>query len=341
MAESIQHRIALPKAKTVNFRQMIVTNALAIGLILMMFIFGGQNPLFWTASNFRDIALQGSVLGIVAVAGALVILTGYMDLTVGSTLALGAVVTGTLIVNSGWNPFVAAGIGVLAGAVVGAVQGLLTTYFGLSAIIVTLGMLTAIRGLAFFITAAPVYGFGETFGQIGHGTVAGIPIPVLIAAAVFLVGTVFLSYTPGGRHVYAIGVNKEAAYLSGVAVRRLPFTLYILSGASAALGGVIMAARLDSAPPGSLGTGFELDVLTAILLGGVAFTGGRGSIPGVLLGVVFLGVLQNGLTLMNVSYFWQLAAKGSSLVFAAGLDLVSTQLALGGVKRKKATLRDG
>jgi ribose transport system permease protein len=133
---------------------------------------------------------------------------------------------------------------------------------------------------------------------------------------------------PGGRHVYAIGVNPEAAYLSGIPIRRVPFILFALSGASAALAGLIIASRLDSAPTSSLGVGFELTVLTAVLLGGVAFNGGRGSLLGVFAGVLFLGVLQNGLALLNVPFAWQSVTAGGALILSVGLDALTTRLGL-------------
>lgn len=308
-------------------RRAIVRNALVLALIVMMIAFGFLSPYFWTIGNLRNIALQSAILGIVSVTGALVILTGYLDLAVGSTLALGGVIVGVLMTRAGLDPAIAIVAALSAGALVGMTQGFLTAYLSFSPIIVTLGMLTVVRGVAFFITPDPVYGFPDSFNVLGQGSVAGIPIPVLFAVAAFVVGGVFLATMPGGRHVYAIGVNREAAYLTGIPVRRLPFLLYVMSGVSAAFGGVLMAARLSSAPPGTLGTGFELSVLTAVLLGGIAFTGGRGSIGGVLVGVIFLGVLQNGLVLLNVDYFWQLVSQGGALIVAATLDVVGTRLA--------------
>lgn len=307
-------------------RRVVVRNALVLALIVMMVVFGVLSPYFWTIANIRNVALQSAILGIVAVSGALVILTGYLDLAVGSTLALGGVVAGVLVVRAGVDPAVAVVAAVVAGGLVGVAQGFMTCYLSFSPIIVTLGMLTVVRGLAFFVTPDPVYGFPESFDVLGQGSVVGVPIPVLFAAAAFMLGGVFLARMPGGRHVYAIGVNREAAYLTGIPVRRLPFLLYVISGVSAAFGGVLMAARLNSAPPGTLGSGFELSVLTAVLLGGIAFTGGRGSIGGVLIGVIVLGVLQNGLVLLNVDYFWQLVSQGGALIVAATLDVVGTRL---------------
>ena len=300
-------------------------NVLVIGLLGLMIFFGIKAPSFWTIDNMRGIALESAILSIVAVAEALLILSGFVDLSVGSVLGLGGVVAGLVITHGHGGTVVAVLAGVGIGAAIGALNGFLCTYMGLSAILVTLGTLTAVRGSTLLVTSLPVFGFGSAFDYLGVGKVLGIPIPAVIAIVVFLVGGVYLALTPGGRHVYAIGVNREAAYLSGIPVRRIPFMLFVFCGAAAALGGVLYAARLDSAPPGTLGVGFELNVLTAVLLGGVAFEGGRGNMVGVLLGVLLLGVLQNGLTLLDVNSFWQQVADGCALVLAAGLDVMSSR----------------
>ncbi|MCW2491114.1 MAG: ptative permease component of transporter [Frankiales bacterium] len=312
-------------------------NVLLVGLIGLSIFFGFKSPQFWTLTNIRSIGLTSAVLAIVAVAEALLILSGYVDLSIGSVLGLGGVVAGLLTVNHHAAPVIAVGVALLVGAGIGAVNGWLCTYLGLSPLLVTLGALTAVRGATLLVTSLPVFGFGTAFDSLGVGTIAGIPVPVVIAAAIFAIGALYLGLTPGGRHVYAIGVNPEAAYLSGIQIKRLPFTLFVLCGAAAALGGVLFAARLDSAPPGTLGVGFELSVLTAVLLGGVAFEGGRGNMIGVLLGVLFLGVLQNGLTLLNVTDFWQQVANGVALVVAAGLSVLSTRAsgALGGGRKNR------
>lgn len=306
-------------------RRFIAQNALFGGLIVMMIIFATQSSVFLTTGNLRDVAVQVSILGIVAVTSAILLLAGGVDLSIGATLAMGAVVTGKLI-TVGWDPVAASLMGVLAGGGIGVVNGFLCAYLRFSPIVVTLGMLTAVRGAAYFVERNPTSGFGDSFGWLGRGTVVGVPVLILIAAGTFIVGGIFLRLMPWGRHVYAIGVNPEAAYLSGVRVRLVPFLLYVATGLSAGLGGVLLASRLNTASPATLGIGFELDVLTAVLLGGVAFGGGRGSLFGVLVGVIFLGILANGLVLMNVFPFVQLLVKGLALVGAAGLDALGTRV---------------
>jgi len=311
-----------PRALLQRARQRAAAHALLLGTIALLVVFWVLNDSFLTVDNFRNILIQASVISVVAVPMALLLIGGKVDLSVGSTLALGAVTTGLLITHDvAIAPAIAAGV--LAGALVGVVNGLLVEVWDLSPIIVTLGALTAVRGLALTLAPDPVFGFPDGFLALGDNELLGVPYLVLIAAAVFLLGGAVLSRMPVGRHIYAIGVNGEAAYLSGVRVRRIGIALFVATGAAAGLAGVMLAARLGSAPSGALGLGFELDVLTAVILGGVAFAGGRGTITGVLLGVLFLGVLQNGLTLENVPAATALMVKGAVLVAAAGLDRVA------------------
>ena len=293
-------------------------NALLLALGLLVLFFASQNDRFVSFDNFRLVALQVSIMGIVSVPLALLLISGGIDLSVGSIIGLGGMTSASLL-HSGTPVTVAVLAGVLAGAAVGVANGGLSIFTKLSPIVVTLGALAAVRGLTFYISAVPIFGFPDSFTNLGSGRILGVPILVLIAAGVFVIGYVFLNRTPWGQHVYAFGVNSEAARLAGISTRVLPFMLYVATGAAAGLGGSLLVARLNSATPGTLGLAFEIDVLTAILLGGVAFGGGRGRLSGVLVGVVFLGVLTNGLVLLDVRSFTQTLLKGIALVAAAGL----------------------
>lgn len=210
----------------------------------------------------------------------------------------------------------------------GLINAIASPLFGLSAFITTLGTLTAVRGVAQLVNPLGANNFGGGFGLLGVGTFLAVPIAVWIAAAGLVIGALFLVFTPAGRHVYAIGVNPRAAHLSGVNVKRMPFILYLVSGAAAGLAGAITVARLNSAPAGQLGLGFELTVLTAILLGGVALTGGEGSMFGVLVGVLFLGILNNSLVQLGVTSFWQNVASGVALVAAIAIGAGTHRLRL-------------
>jgi ribose/xylose/arabinose/galactoside ABC-type transport system permease subunit len=307
----------------INF---LVNNALLVGLIGLCAFFAAQASTFLTVGNVKNIAVNSSILAVVVVPLAMLVIAGQLDLSVGSNVGLTAVITCLAVLN--WHFGVAAAmiLGILVGGGVGAVNGLLCAVLGFSPIIVTLGMLGAIRGATLLITDQALFGLGGVFTTLGSGEVVGVPVLVLFAAGAFLLGSAFLTLTPWGRHVYAVGVNPQAAYLSGLAVRALPFWLYVATGACCGIAGILFASRLGGASPADVGIGMEISALTAILLGGVAFAGGRGKLSTVFVAVVFLGVLQDGLVLMNVAPFVEQLAQGLVLVAAAGLDVAAMTL---------------
>jgi ribose transport system permease protein len=232
---------------------------------------------------------------------------------------------GIYLEDNGGNAFTGVLIAVGIGAAVGGLQGLLATKLTLAPIIITLGFYTGVRGLVFVVSDGKVKSdFGDTFSEIGRGTFPGtdLPNPIIIAATLLVVGWIVHTRTKWGRHVVALGVNSEAARRAGISLYWLPFLLYVAAGAAAGLAAVITASRLDATPP-TLGEGFEIDVLSAVLLGGVAFGGGKGSMVGVAAGVLFIGFLNNGLLLMGAPPFWLRVSSGAALVAAAALDGVS------------------
>jgi ribose/xylose/arabinose/galactoside ABC-type transport system permease subunit len=298
-----------------------------IGLIALFVALGAPN--FLTFGNVSDIVRLSAPIMIVAVPMAFLLIMGYVDLSIGSTQALAAVVTGLLITIVGAPPVVALLGGVVAGAGVGAVNGIFITRLGLSPIIVTLGMLTAVRGIALLLAPSSIYAFfDDSFAAVSYTGVFGIPYYGIAAAVVVVAGAFILAWSPIGRHALAIGVNEEAAFLSGINSRRVILSAFVVTGAMAGVAGVMYALLLNSAPSGSLGILFELDVLTAVMLGGVAFNGGRGTIRGVVLGVLFLAVLQNGLILLNVPTSFGMVIKGAALIFAASLDRATLRAVL-------------
>jgi len=306
-----------------SWTEIALRFALLIALVLLAAYFSAASGLFLSAGNVENILLSSSVLLIIAVPQAVLVIMGYVDLSVGSIVGLTGVVMGLLIVDHGFNPWLAMLVALVLGAVAGTINGFLVAYTKLSPIVVTLGTLQLFRGLTEGVSRNPPSGFGDVIGIFGNGTFFKIPIAVCISLLVFAAGAVFLYRAAPGRHVYAIGVNSEAAFLSGLSTKRLPLMWYALIGLASGVGGILLAARLDAAPPTTLGNGLELTVLTAVLLGGVAFSGGRGTMLGVLLGVLFLGVLSNGMTLTNVPFWAQSIATGVALVVAAGLDELS------------------
>jgi ribose/xylose/arabinose/galactoside ABC-type transport system permease subunit/ABC-type branched-subunit amino acid transport system ATPase component len=299
---------------------------LFVALILLSLYFSASTGSFFTRSNILVVLEQVSVLGMVAVPGAMLLVSGNLDLSVGSVAGLSAAMFGTFDKIFHW-PTLLAAIGALAvGALWGTMNGALISYLGFSPVIVTLGGFAGAAGLAQTITSDVTRsGFGNAFDNLGDGTLAGIPLPVIIFFAVFLIGAYIWYETRTGRHLIAIGANKDAATALGVASKRLPFVIYVLSGTAAALGGLILTAQLDGASV-QIGVGLELQVLTAILLGGVAFNGGRGSLWGTLAGILFIGVLDDGLILINVGPYVADLAVGAALVVAAALDVLYQRL---------------
>jgi ribose/xylose/arabinose/galactoside ABC-type transport system permease subunit/ABC-type branched-subunit amino acid transport system ATPase component len=300
-------------------------NALFYALAALVVYFSFASSNFLSTSNLEVILLNVAILGIVAVPGAMLVLAGYVDLSVGSAAVLCAVVFGKLF-EAGLAPGFCFVLALLTGTLWGLIQGYLVAYLGLSPIVVSLGGLAGLRGLALWISDAFVtQGFGDAISTLGNGSLLGLPVPVWIFFASFALGGYVWFRTPWGRHFTAIGADASAAHALGIDTRRLPLALYAASGTAAALGGLILMAQLDAASL-SIGEGLELSVLTAILLGGVAFVGGRGSLFGVLMGVLFIGVLENGLLLVNVSAYLVNVAIGTALVLAAGLDVIYRRL---------------
>jgi ribose transport system permease protein len=300
-------------------------NGLFFALILIVAFFATRSDRYLTGSNLHIVLLQVSVTGIIAIVGAMLIMAGYVDLAVGSIAVLAGVVFGELMA-SGWSALPAVGVALLVGLGWGLATGYLVAYLGFSPVVVTLGGLAGARGVAEILSKGfTKYGFGPGFAKLGNGEFLGIDTPVWLFLIVFLLGAYAWYQTPLGRHVTAIGAERAAAHSLGVATRRIPFLLYGASGLAAALGGLIVTSQLDASSL-SIGINLELSVLSAILLGGVSFTGGRGSLFGVLLGVLFIGALDNGLVQMNVGPYFQRAAVGLALVLAAALDVVYQRL---------------
>jgi ribose transport system permease protein len=300
-------------------------NGLFFALVLLVLFFWLSSDRFMTGANIAVILQQVSVEGLIAIPGAMLVLSGFVDLSIGSVAVLSAVVFGEAMqAGLGLAPSVL--FGLAAGTLWGAFNGYLIAYLGFSPIIVTLGGLAGARGLSELITKGfTVFGFGPTFAQLGNGTLLSVPVPVWIYTVAFVVGAHVWYQTPFGTHMAAIGGARDAARALGIKTRLLPFWLYVASGFASAIGGLILTSELDGASV-SLGLGMELNVLTGILLGGIAFTGGRGSLFGVLFGTIFIGALTNGLIQINVSPYFQQVAVGMALVFAAGLDVLYQRL---------------
>jgi ribose transport system permease protein len=277
------------------------------------------SPYFLTPANLLNVLRQVSINAILALGMTVVIVKGGIDLSVGSLLALaGALAAGLSL--SGLPPALAMGAGIGMAVALGALQGLLVAYAGLPPFIVTLAGLTVFRGFTLVYTdGRPITGLPEAFLFLGNGTLLGLPVPVAIMGFFLLLTHLLLGQTSWGRYLYAIGGNEEAARLSGVPVARIKVFAYAYSGLAAGLAALVLTGRLNSAQP-TAGTGFELDAIAAAVVGGTSLAGGRGTAWGTFLGALIIGVLNNGMNLLNVSSFYQLIAKGVVIVLALLVD---------------------
>ncbi|MGK5508606.1 ABC transporter permease subunit [Brevibacillus formosus] len=288
-------------------------------LLLMCTLLAFVAPNFLDVGNMLNVLKQVSIIAILAAGMTIVILTGGIDLSVGSTVALSGVIS-VMMSNAGVNPFLAMAVGIFSGYTVGVINGYFTAKANLPSFIVTLGSFTYVRGLAYVISGGyPILLQSSVFKFIGSGSIFGIPAPIYIMLIVYLVMMFVLKNTVFGRHVYAIGGNMEAARLTGIKVQRVLISVYSISGLLAGLAGVVLAGRLFSGQP-TAGIGYELDAIAAVILGGTSFTGGVGRVQGTIIGVLIMGVISNGLTLLDVNYYWQLVVKGAVIVIAVLLD---------------------
>jgi ribose transport system permease protein len=294
-----------------------------IGLVIFSIIISVMNERFMTSSNILNILRQTSINSIIAAGMTFVIITGGIDLSVGSTLALSGAVAAFLI-STGTPPAIALLAALLVGASIGFLNGIAITKGKLQPFIVTLATMTVFRGATMVFTDGKPISAGyekgaEFLSTLGNGYVMGIPIPIIIMIVVFLIGYYVLTQTTFGRYVYSLGGNEEATKLSGVNTDRMKVIVYSISGFLAALAGIIITARLSSAQP-TAGSGYELDAIAAVVLGGTSLAGGVGSILGTVTGALIIGVLNNALNLMNVSSYYQLLAKGVVILIAVLLD---------------------
>lgn len=307
-----------------RIREVVLDYVIVIALVVMSIYYAIDARGFATLANFTNILNQNSVYIILAVGMTLVILTGGIDLSVGSILALSAVVCADVakrtdglswgIIPVTW--LVALGIG----SALGAFNGTMVVAFRLPPFIATLAMMTMARGAAnIYCDARPIGHLPEQFKLIGTGSLATIPVPVFIMAALSAAIFVITRYTVFGRYVYAVGGNEEAARLSGINVKGVKFWVYVVSGMFSGICGIILASRLGSGDP-KLGLMYELIAIAAVVLGGTSLMGGRGSVIGTIFGALFMGVLENGLLLKGVPTFYQWVVKGLVILIAVVVD---------------------
>ena len=312
--------------KNIDLKEFLIKYKSLVGLLVLITIVTILSPSFLSTKNIFNILRQTSVNGIIAAGMTFVILTGGIDLSVGSILAISGAVCASLLA-SGQNIIIAVLAALIIGAMVGFLNGFIITKGKLQPFIATLATMTILRGLTLVYTdGKPItLGSGDLaikFGQIGGGKIFGIPTPALIMILVFAICTFVLKNTQMGRYTYALGSNEEATKLSGLNTDKIKIAVYTISGILASVAGIIITSRLFSAQP-TAGDGYELDAIAAVVLGGTSLTGGRGKITGTIIGALIIGVLSNALNILDVSSYYQMMVKGAVILVAVLLDIKS------------------
>ena len=317
------------------YKQNISRFQSLIALFLLCLVLGFLSEKFFTTANGVNVLRQVAVNICIATGMTLIVLTGGIDLSVGSVLALCGAIAAGLLKNGIGIPSVDLYIGftvlgvvlvsLFVGGLLGLINGFVITRFKVPSFVATLSMLTIARGLTMLYTGGhPISNLGPDFAVLGSGTFIGIPVPVWMAVIVVLLAVFLTRQTRLGRYIYAIGGNETAAKFSGIRINRIKLIVYSIGAALAALGGIIVTSRLDSAQPNA-GLSYELDAIAAVVIGGTSLHGGRGSIWGTVTGAIIIGVLNNGLVLLNVSPFWQQVVKGLVILLAVIIDRMNTK----------------
>ncbi len=321
-----------------DITRLLLEGRAFFALIAIIVIFSILSPYYFTLNNFLIMASHVAIFGLLSVGMLLVILNGGIDLSVGSTLGLAGVVAGFFMQGVTLDAFgvilyppvwVVVILTCALGALVGLVNGVLISLFKVPAFVATLGVMYVARGIALLMTNGLTYNnlggkpeLGNTgFDWLGFNRLGGIPIGVIVLAVVALIGSIVLNRTAFGRWLYASGGNERAAELSGVPVRRVKVSVYVISGICAAIAGLILSSQLTSAGP-TAGTTYELTAIAAVVIGGAALTGGRGNIRGTLLGAFVIGFLSDGLVIIGISAYWQTVFTGAVIVLAVLLNAI-------------------
>ncbi|WP_075630524.1 ABC transporter permease [Glaesserella parasuis] len=327
-----------------KYKDLLRKMAALAGLILLVIFFSVTNDYFFTSNNIMTVGLQTSTIALIGIGATCVILTGGIDLSTGSVVALSGVAA-AMIVNAGVPVPIGMVLGILVGGACGLTNGILVTQMKLPPFIATLGMMMVARGLALYVTnAAPVSGMPESFAVLGNGALfkiveegpnglpkvvfTGIPYPVIIMIFITVLFTFALTKLKVGRYIYAIGSNEEAARLSGIKTNIVKIYAYVASGLLSGLTGVILASRLVTAQPNG-SVAYELDAIASAVVGGTSLMGGVGTIPGTLIGSFIIGVLRNGLNMNGVSSFVQMIVIGLVIIVAVSLDQLRQSKKLG------------
>ncbi|MFC8501245.1 ABC transporter permease [Pedococcus sp. NPDC057267] len=308
-----------------SLRTFAIRNSMVLVLLLVIAYFSYRSARFATTGNLTTILIAAAPFALVALGQTLVILTGGIDLSVGSVIAVSAMTGAKIVVGHPERLWLAVLGGVLAGTVIGLINGLVVSRLEVAPFVATLGTLTAGSGIAYVIGhGAPINGLPAAYGNIANDSILGIQIPVLVMVVGFIVAALVMRRTSFGLRVYAVGGNRTAAEVAGVNARRILTSVYVISGALAGLSGIVLSSRVISGPP-NLGQGYELDAIAAVVIGGASLLGGRGTVWGTLLGLLLIQTLNNGLDLLVVPAYWQAVISGVLIVAAVAVDVWATR----------------
>lgn len=322
--------------KITGFKEMGVI----VPLVVLVVIFSCTSDIFLTTNNLLNITRQISIKGLLGIAMTFVIITGGIDLSVGSVIAFSSILTASAIKDYQLPVLAAVIIGVVVGSLTGLVNGILIAYVNMPAFITTMGTMTILRGLGYIYTQGyPIYDLPQGFRAIGQGNIGIIPISAIILVAVAILAYIILSKTVFGRHIYAVGGNIDAARMAGIRVKRVQLYVYVISGFISGIAAVVQGARVGSGLP-TIGQGFEMDAIASVVIGGAAMAGGSGTVLGTLLGSLILGVLDNGLSLLNVDSYVMNVISGVVVILAVLIDQVRVFMKQNSqIKETKAELK--
>jgi ribose/xylose/arabinose/galactoside ABC-type transport system permease subunit len=317
------------KVDTKKIKDILTNYGIIFVLLILVIVFSTLSDRFLMRDNIFNILRQVSIVGIISVGMTLVMLTGGIDLSCGSIVGLSGVGAALMMTEGAMHPVLASVIMLVVGIILGLANGFFISQLKVPPFIATLGMMTSIRGIAYIITGGlPVFGFNRSFTRLGQGYVGVIPVPVIFMAGAFVIGYILLSKTRIGRHIYGVGGNEEASRLSGIQVKKVKFFVYGAAGFMSALAGIVLLARVNSGQPNA-GNSYEMDVITGVVLGGVSMSGGQGKIAMVIVGVMIMGILTNGMTMLSINEYIQQFVKGLVLIAAVALDsMIKNQKAI-------------
>ncbi|TAH64479.1 MAG: ABC transporter permease [Anaerolineaceae bacterium] len=300
---------------TFNWVEKLKKYGVVVALLIIVVFMSFLSDAFLTTNNLLNVVRQSAVYGVLAIGVTLVIITGEIDLSTGSIVGLSGVLTATAL-KAGVPIILSIGIGLLSGAVCGLINGILVTYGNVPSFVTTLGMQGIVRGASLLISGGyPISGFDKVYTFIGKGKVFGVPVPMIILFVLAIIMHYILGWTKFGRDLYAIGGSRKAALYSGITVKKDIIKAFILSGIFAAIGGIMLSARLGCAET-IAGAGYESMAVASAVIGGASLAGGKGTILGTVVGTFIIGVIGNGMTLLSVQAYWQQVVQGAIIIIA-------------------------